>query len=90
MKDILEKLKKEAWFQRIDDKFGEDLQGDCIDFIEKVIFGINGYRTQLEHCEKALEHLKNAIDIFPDKDDTIREYNNKLDKIISQLEEIIK
>lgn len=37
MKALIEKLKEEAWYNRIDDKFGESLQEDCVDFIEKLL-----------------------------------------------------
>lgn len=35
-----EDLKNQAWFQRIDDKFGEDLQNECIDYIEKLLLDV--------------------------------------------------
>ena len=31
------KIKEEPWFQRIDDTFEEDLQGDCVAFIEGLL-----------------------------------------------------
>jgi ABC-type transporter Mla subunit MlaD len=46
--------------------------------------------TQIEEIKEAIIHLEKAIDTFPDKDDEIREYNNKLDRIINELEDIIK
>lgn len=37
--DLIRLLKDEAWYNRLEDedKYGEDLQGDCISFIEKLI-----------------------------------------------------
>jgi prefoldin subunit 5 len=46
--------------------------------------------TQKEAIKKAIEFLEKAIDTFPDKDDEIREYNDKLDKMIEELRQFIK
>lgn len=41
--------------------------------------------TQTEHIQKAIEHLEEAIDTFPDKDDKIRRTNETLDGMIATL-----
>lgn len=46
--------------------------------------------TQKEALKQAVHYLEEAIDIFPDKDDEIREYNRKLEVIINQINELIK
>jgi hypothetical protein len=46
--------------------------------------------TQGEEITLAIEHLEKAVDIFPDKDDEIRAYNDMLYAIISMLKVLKK
>ena len=46
--------------------------------------------TQLEALKQVIHYLEEAVDIFPDKDDKTREYNEKLYNIIKLVEELIK
>ena len=43
------------------------------------------YMTQKENLQLAIKYLEAAIDMFPDKDDEIRVYNNILEEIIEKL-----
>jgi hypothetical protein len=46
--------------------------------------------TQIEQINLAIDHLERAVDIFPDKDDEIRAYNDMLYAIISMLKVLKK
>lgn len=41
--------------------------------------------TQKEEIKEAIKHLELALDIFPDKDNEIRCYNDSIDGIINVL-----
>jgi hypothetical protein len=46
-------------------------------------------KNQKEHIEEAIKHLESAIDIYPDKTDEIRFYNDLLERIIARLKRMI-
>ena len=46
--------------------------------------------TQLQNLKKAIEYLEEAMDTFPDKDDSIRDYNDELESLITKVKDLSK
>jgi hypothetical protein len=46
--------------------------------------------TQKEELRLAIDHCEKAVDMFPDKDDDIRAYNDMLYAIITMLKTLMK